>query len=100
MTFGPTLPPSETGAPATSSASLPNEKVGVLEKAHTGPILAVRFNKDGNYCLTCGQDRLIKLWNPNKQLVVKSYIGHGHEVSLVPRMRAPALRRSRFCSAP
>ena len=49
-------------------------------KGHTGPILAVRFNSDGNYCLTAGQDRIVKLWNPVKGLCVKSYIGHGHEV--------------------
>lgn len=49
-------------------------------KGHTGPILAVRFNSDGNYCLTCGQDRIVKLWNAAKGLCVKSYLGHGHEV--------------------
>eukprot|EP00290_Baffinella_frigidus_P050316 CAMPEP_0180387356 /NCGR_PEP_ID=MMETSP0989-20121125/30186_1 /TAXON_ID=697907 /ORGANISM="non described non described, Strain CCMP2293" /LENGTH=290 /DNA_ID=CAMNT_0022388195 /DNA_START=211 /DNA_END=1081 /DNA_ORIENTATION=+ len=59
--------------------ALPTEKVSEL-KAHVGPVLAVRFNRDGNYCLTCGQDRLIKLWNPTKGLVVKTYVGHGHEV--------------------
>jgi len=59
--------------------ALPTEKVSEL-KAHVGPVLAVRFNRDGNYCLTCGQDRLIKLWNPSKGLVVKTYVGHGHEV--------------------
>ena len=62
-----------------SMEALPTEKVSEL-KAHVGPVLAVRFNKDGNYCLTCGQDRLIKLWNPSKGLVVKTYVGHGHEV--------------------
>ena len=49
-------------------------------RGHTGPVLAVRFNSDGNYCLTCGQDRIIKLWNPAKGLCVKTYVGHGHEV--------------------
>lgn len=29
-----------------------------------GAIRAVRYNVDGNYCLTCGSDRKIKLFNP------------------------------------
>lgn len=29
-----------------------------------GAIRAVRYNVDGNYCLTCGSDRKVKLINP------------------------------------
>lgn len=29
-----------------------------------GAIRAVRYNVDGNYCLTCGSDRKVKLFNP------------------------------------
>eukprot|EP00741_Cyanophora_paradoxa_P008881 tig00001408_g8598.t1 len=47
---------------------------------HQGPVSVVRFNSDGSYCLTGGQDRLIKLWNPHKGLCVKTYKGHGYEV--------------------
>ena len=35
---------------------------------------------DGEYCLTCGSDKTIKLWNPRKQLLLKTYSGHGFEV--------------------
>ena len=42
---------------------LPREQVSKLT-GHTGPVLAVRFNTDGNYCVTCGQDRILRLWNP------------------------------------
>ncbi|CAB3366678.1 Hypothetical predicted protein [Cloeon dipterum] len=44
-----------------------------------GAVRAVRFNADGSYCLTCGSDRKIKLWNPNKNLLLKTYPGHGKE---------------------
>eukprot|EP00961_Rhodomonas_salina_P003569 49431-Rhodomonas_salina.3 len=45
--------------------NLPAGKASTLS-GHTGPVLAARFNSDGNYCLTCGQDRVLKLWNPVK----------------------------------
>lgn len=32
---------------------------------------------DGEYCLTCGSDKRIKLWNPYKELCLKTYAGHG-----------------------
>ena len=35
---------------------------------------------DGSYCLTCGSDKSIKLWNPHRQILLKSYGGHGYEV--------------------
>ncbi|CAG9771201.1 unnamed protein product [Ceutorhynchus assimilis] len=45
-----------------------------------GGVRAVRFNVDGSYCLTCGSDKKIKLWNPYKKLLLKTYGGHGNEV--------------------
>ncbi|XP_060592589.1 WD repeat domain-containing protein 83-like [Ruditapes philippinarum] len=45
-----------------------------------GAVRAVRFNVDGSYCLSCGSDKSVKLWNPHRQLLLKSYIGHGYEV--------------------
>ena len=38
---------------------------------------------DGSYCLTCGSDRKIKLWNPYKKILLKTYGGHGNEVLTV-----------------
>ena len=35
---------------------------------------------DGNYCMTCGSDKSLKLWNPMKGLLLKSYSGHSYEV--------------------
>ncbi|XP_055355975.1 WD repeat domain-containing protein 83-like [Paramacrobiotus metropolitanus] len=45
-----------------------------------GAIRAARLNVDGNYCITCGADKSIKLWNPYRQLLLKTYAGHGFEV--------------------
>lgn len=35
---------------------------------------------DGNYCITCGSDKSLKLWNPHRSLLIKTYAGHGYEV--------------------
>ncbi|XP_055544555.1 WD repeat domain-containing protein 83 [Wyeomyia smithii] len=45
-----------------------------------GAIRAVRYNVDGSYCLTCGSDKKIKLWNPKSGLLLKTYGGHAGEV--------------------
>lgn len=48
---------------------------------HKGAVYIVKFNKDGNYCLSGSQDRTIKLWNPQKGAVIKTYQGaHNYEV--------------------
>ncbi|VDK22876.1 unnamed protein product [Taenia asiatica] len=44
-------------------------------------VRAVRFNADGQYCLTAGGNRSIRLWNPMVGRLLKTYIGHGGEVS-------------------
>jgi mitogen-activated protein kinase organizer 1 len=58
---------------------LPTKEAAVL-KGHQGPVLALKFNHDGNYCLSGGQDRTIRLWNPHRAALVKTYRGHGYEV--------------------
>ena len=35
---------------------------------------------DGAYCVTCGSNRRVNLWNPYKGSLLKSYGGHGDEV--------------------
>ncbi|XP_054716061.1 WD repeat domain-containing protein 83-like [Uloborus diversus] len=45
-----------------------------------GAVRAVRFNVDGNYCLTAGSDKSVKLWNPHKSVLLHTYMGHGYEV--------------------
>uniref|UniRef100_A0A1A9WNY8 WD repeat domain-containing protein 83 n=1 Tax=Glossina brevipalpis TaxID=37001 RepID=A0A1A9WNY8_9MUSC len=46
-----------------------------------GAVRAVRYNVDGSYCLTCGSDKKIKLWNHNTALLLKTYGGHADEVT-------------------
>ncbi|XP_065432323.1 WD repeat domain-containing protein 83 isoform X2 [Chrysemys picta bellii] len=58
---------------------LPKKLVQTLE-CKQGAVRAVRFNVDGNYCLTCGSDKSLKLWNPHKGTLLKTYSGHGYEV--------------------
>lgn len=38
------------------------------------------YNAEGEYCLTCGSNKTIKLWNPKKKLLLQTYSGHGAEV--------------------
>ena len=45
-----------------------------------GAIRSVRFSEDGSYCITSGSNRKIKLWNPYKSVLLKTYAGHGNEV--------------------
>ncbi len=33
---------------------------------HEGPIRAVKFSHDGKYCISAGQDRAVRLWNPTR----------------------------------
>lgn len=57
---------------------------------HIGAVNAVRLTDDGNYCMTCSDDRTIKLFNPHKPdpsksatsaLLIKKYEGaHGYSV--------------------
>ncbi|KAG2494932.1 hypothetical protein HYH03_006867 [Edaphochlamys debaryana] len=58
---------------------LPTKEQRVL-KGHEGAVLAVRFNPHGSYCLSCGKDRTLRLWNPHSGVLVKTYTGHGYEV--------------------
>ncbi|KAK9162680.1 hypothetical protein Syun_003582 [Stephania yunnanensis] len=63
----------------SGSELLPKKEANVL-KGHEGAVLAARFNRDGNYCLSCGKDRTIRLWNPHRGIHIKTYKSHGREV--------------------
>uniref|UniRef100_A0A3P8Z3F9 WD repeat domain-containing protein 83 n=1 Tax=Esox lucius TaxID=8010 RepID=A0A3P8Z3F9_ESOLU len=45
-----------------------------------GAVRAVRFNADGNYLLSCGSDKSLKLWSVSRGTLLKTYSGHGYEV--------------------
>lgn len=38
------------------------------------------YSVDGNYCITSGTDKTVKLWNPLRKLHLKTYTGCGQEV--------------------
>ena len=84
--FGPELP---AGAPGEGEGA--RDAVGGLPAARCGPgmsgaqghrgtVLSVRLNRSGQYALTCGKDRLVKLWNPYAGRLIKTYDAHGREV--------------------
>eukprot|EP00823_Brevimastigomonas_motovehiculus_P001468 TRINITY_DN1199_c0_g1_i1.p1 TRINITY_DN1199_c0_g1~~TRINITY_DN1199_c0_g1_i1.p1 ORF type:complete len:324 (-),score=11.26 TRINITY_DN1199_c0_g1_i1:346-1317(-) len=65
---------------STSRSALPFQQHVVL-KGHTGAVFVVRFNSDGEYCMSAGKDRVAILWNPHKGTSVQVYKGvHGYEI--------------------
>ena len=45
-----------------------------------GAVRAVRHNIEGDYLLTCGSNKTVKLWNAKSLACLKTYQGHGDEV--------------------
>nr|XP_042913530.1 WD repeat domain-containing protein 83-like [Parasteatoda tepidariorum] len=45
-----------------------------------GAFCTICFNFDGNYCMTGGSDKSIKLWKLFKSSLLKTYMGHEYEV--------------------
>lgn len=70
-------------------------------RGHSGAVLGVRYTSDGAYCMSCGADRKVLLWNPARPaektgaMVIKEYSGpHSKEVTAV----AIAKDSARFAS--
>ena len=57
-----------------------NINFGVVPQGFTCTITLISCVGNGNYCLTCGSDKTVRLWNPHKGLRIKTYSGHGAEV--------------------
>lgn len=38
------------------------------------------LSADGNYMLSCGSDKSLKLWSVSQGTLLKTYSGHGYEV--------------------
>ena len=67
-------------APSRGSEPLPRALHITLEK-HRGPVHVARYAKGiAKYVLTGGQDRVVRLWNPNLGTEIKTYSAHGYEV--------------------
>ncbi|XP_029653442.1 WD repeat domain-containing protein 83 [Octopus sinensis] len=65
---------------SSSSLNTYVDKLNVTVDCKQGAVRNVRFNSDGEYCISCGSDKTLKLWNPYRQLHLKTYSGHGYEV--------------------
>eukprot|EP01004_Peranema_trichophorum_P006527 NODE_5346_length_1026_cov_59.942414_g4777_i0.p1 GENE.NODE_5346_length_1026_cov_59.942414_g4777_i0~~NODE_5346_length_1026_cov_59.942414_g4777_i0.p1 ORF type:complete len:321 (+),score=35.52 NODE_5346_length_1026_cov_59.942414_g4777_i0:62-1024(+) len=48
--------------------------------AHSDGVNSVKWNNDGTYCMTCGNDKLCKLWNPFGERLIKVYKAHSYAV--------------------
>ena len=49
-------------------------------KGHQGLVTEVKFNINGEYCISSGDDKTIILWNPLDAIKLKVYQGHGQAV--------------------
>ncbi|KAI8060599.1 WD40-repeat-containing domain protein [Gongronella butleri] len=59
--------------------SYPKECVQTL-KGHNGPVNVVRYNIHGQYCVSGGRDRSVRLWNAQTGLHLFNYMGHSRDV--------------------
>jgi mitogen-activated protein kinase organizer 1 len=48
--------------------------------AHKGTVYAVKYTSIGDYCISCGEDKLIQVFNPSAGTLVKTFEGHGKAV--------------------
>lgn len=55
--YGPELPPADYTSSAGAKVVLSRESM--VLKGHDGPVLAVRFDTTGQYCLSCGKVCLV-----------------------------------------
>lgn len=49
--------------------------------SNQGTVRAVQYSVNGSYCLSCGSDCKVKLFNPLTGLEIKTYAGHSDEVT-------------------
>lgn len=70
MLYGP-APPDES--------SLAGLRCTHTLTGHQGAVLNVRFNANGQFALSCGKDRTLRLWSLTKGVQLKAYTGQGHE---------------------
>jgi mitogen-activated protein kinase organizer 1 len=67
-------------APSRGPQPLSRALHSTLEN-HKGPVHVARYAKGtAKYVLTGGQDRVVRLWNPNLGTEIKAYSAHGYEV--------------------
>ena len=79
----PPTPPAKKPKPSattTTPQSLPIHLDQVISDATGSQINACQYNTTGEYILTGGVDRTVRLWNPDTKFCIKSYEAHGWEV--------------------
>lgn len=52
-------------------------------KGHKGTINSACYNHSGQYCVSGGRDRSVRLWNPTSELLLYTYNGHSRDVLTV-----------------
>jgi mitogen-activated protein kinase organizer 1 len=57
-----------------------NKHLKVEMVGHKSCVYVTKFSKDGEHIMSGSQDKSIKLWNPYKGLMIKSYDMHSHDV--------------------
>ncbi|KAG0351308.1 hypothetical protein BG005_009225 [Podila minutissima] len=78
---GPTPPPPPPKKSTSSSIpTLPIHQDQVVSDATGSQINICCYNTTGEYILTGGVDRTVRLWNPETRFCIKSYEAHGWEV--------------------
>lgn len=54
--------------------------ISVVEMIISNPLFFSALSVDGNYLLSCGSDKSLKLWSVKQGTLLKTYTGHGYEV--------------------
>lgn len=49
-------------------------------EGHRGAVWNCTFSPNGKYCMSCGHDRTVRLWNPHSGQEIASFAGHSYEV--------------------
>lgn len=62
------------------TATEPTQFKKIEMSGHKGGVYVVKFSKDGEHVMSGSQDKTVKLWNPYKGLLVKSYEVNSHDV--------------------
>ena len=52
--------------PPPNNHQCPSTPIAQLRGHDDGPIHIIRFTSDGSYCITGGNDRTVRLWNPTR----------------------------------
>lgn len=61
-------------------AAAENPKPIRMVEAHTGWLRAIAVSPSGNYVATCGNDRLVRMWNADDGTLAREFRGHKSHV--------------------